>query len=48
VKNSTDRAGHAGSSAGDEDGDGLDDIIIGAWWADSDRGQAYVVSGASF
>jgi hypothetical protein len=37
------------SSAGDEDGDGFDDIIVGAWWAgDFDEGAAYVLSGARF
>ena len=42
-------AGDAVSSAGDEDGDGLDDIIIGAFWAgDFDEGAAYVLSGARF
>jgi hypothetical protein len=42
-------AGNAVSSAGDEDGDGFDDIIIGAWWTgDFDEGAAYVLSGARF
>jgi hypothetical protein len=35
------------ASAGDEDGDGLDDIIIGAP-ANSGAGAAYVLSGARF
>ena len=43
------QAGHAVSSAGDEDGDGFDDIVVGAWWAgDFDEGAAYVLSGARF
>jgi hypothetical protein len=41
-------AGHAVASAGDEDGDGFDDIIIGAWTANSGEGAAYVLSGARF
>ena len=42
-------AGHAVSSVGDEDGDGFDDIIIGAWVAgDFFEGAAYVLSGARF
>lgn len=43
-----DRAGHAVSHAGDVDGDGLDDVIVGANRADpngSDSGRAYVVFG---
>ena len=43
-----DRSGHAVSLAGDVDGDGLDDVIIGANRADpngSDSGRAYVVFG---
>jgi len=42
-------AGNAVSSAGDEDGDGFDDIVIGAWRAGDDtEGAAYVLSGARF
>ena len=43
-----DRSGYSVSSAGDVNGDGYDDVIIGAPWADSngDRsGSTYVVSG---
>ncbi len=42
------RAGHAVSAAGDVNGDGFDDLIIGAYRADeggSDRGATYVVFG---
>ena len=46
-----DGAGNAVSSAGDEDGDGFDDIVIGHWWAGyslfDTPGAAYVFSGAS-
>ena len=42
-------AGHAVSGVGDEDGDGFDDIVIGAWYAgDFVEGAAYVLSGARF
>ncbi|MEO1792325.1 MAG: cadherin-like domain-containing protein, partial [Cyanobacteria bacterium J06629_19] len=39
-----DRSGHSVSSAGDINGDGLDDLIIGAYAADS-NGASYVVFG---
>lgn len=45
-----DQAGLSVSGAGDVNGDGLDDLIVGAFGADaggSDRGQAYVVFGRS-
>jgi hypothetical protein len=45
-----DGVGNAVSSAGDEDGDGFDDIVIGHWWAGyagfDTYGAAYVFSGA--
>src|SRR4030095_3942023 len=45
----TDSAGNSVSSVGDEDGDGLDDIVIGAWLAGYfQTGAAYVLSGARF
>ena len=45
----TDSAGNSVSSVGDEDGDGLDDIVIGAWLAGYfEPGAAYVLSGARF
>ena len=45
----TDSAGNSVSSAGDEDGDGFDDIVIGAWMAGYfQTGAAYVLSGARF
>lgn len=46
-----DQAGYSVSSAGDVDGDGLDDIIIGANQATSDSGfnvgESYLVFGAT-
>ncbi|MFT5684500.1 MAG: parallel beta-helix repeat protein, partial [Myxococcota bacterium] len=42
------RAGYAVSSAGDVDGDGFDDILVGAYSSDSgatDSGAAYLLSG---
>lgn len=48
---SFDRAAHSVSGAGDINGDGVDDLIIGAFWADpngNDRaGESYVVFGGS-
>ncbi|MFH1465245.1 MAG: putative metal-binding motif-containing protein [Pseudomonadota bacterium] len=44
-----DEAGYAAASAGDQDGDGITDWIVGAWGEDSagsDAGSAYLVSGA--
>ncbi|TRD15522.1 Hint domain-containing protein [Palleronia caenipelagi] len=47
---SDDDAGHKISSAGDVDGDGLDDLIIGARFADSNgginSGEAYLITAA--
>ena len=40
-----DRTGNSVSQAGDLNGDGLDDIIIGAHWAGSKAGSSYVVFG---
>ncbi|WP_206212401.1 integrin alpha [Wenzhouxiangella sp. XN79A] len=45
---SFDRSGEAVSSAGDVNGDGVDDLLIGAWLADSNginSGSSYVVFG---
>ena len=45
-----DRAGHSVSSAGDVNGDGFDDVIVGAFSAgdgDFDAGEAYVVFGTA-
>jgi hypothetical protein len=39
--------GHAVSDAGDVDGDGLDDIVVGAWYGPTWRGAAYVITGES-
>ena len=45
-----DRSGHSVSGAGDINGDGIDDLIIGAYWADPNgvdqAGESYVVFGA--
>ncbi len=45
-----DESGNAVSMAGDVNGDGIDDLIIGAWRADepnTDSGESYVVFGKS-
>lgn len=46
-----DRSGISVSSAGDINGDGLDDLIVGAYWADPNgvaaAGESYVVFGKS-
>ncbi|OJA03570.1 integrin alpha, partial [Bathymodiolus thermophilus thioautotrophic gill symbiont] len=48
-ENTSDRSGFSVSSAGDVNGDGLDDLIIGAYRADPDNksgaGRAYIVFG---
>ena len=42
-----DLLGHGVSSAGDMDGDGLQDIVLGAYGSDEYTGKAYVILGAS-
>ena len=42
-----DLAGSSVSSAGDVNGDGYDDLIIGARWADSLTGETYVIYGGA-
>ncbi len=48
-ENNGDQSGHSASSAGDVNGDGLDDLIIGAFGANignrTDAGKSYVVFG---
>jgi hypothetical protein len=46
-QDTSERAGWAVSGAGDVDGDGLDDVLVGAPGAGSDAGKAFVVLGAS-
>lgn len=43
--NSIDSLGRSVSSAGDVNGDGFDDIIVGAWFADGTAGESYVIFG---
>ncbi len=45
--NSTDGFFPSVSGAGDINGDGLDDIILGAWRANNDIGESYVIFGAN-
>jgi methionine-rich copper-binding protein CopC len=40
-----DSAGRSVSNAGDVNGDGFDDLLIGAWHADGSKGASYVVFG---
>ena len=42
-----DESGSSVSSAGDVNGDGYDDLIIGAWRADGNSGETYVVYGGA-
>ena len=42
-----DRSGRSVSSAGDVNGDGYDDLIIGAWGADGNAGETYVIYGGA-
>ena len=42
-----DHSGGSVSSAGDVNGDGFDDLLIGAWGADQKRGESYVIFGSS-
>ena len=45
--NAGDYSGWSVSSAGDVNGDGYDDLVIGAYWADSQAGKTYVVYGGA-
>ena len=45
--NAFDYSGWSVSSAGDVNGDGYDDLIIGAYWADGQAGKTYVVYGGA-
>ncbi len=42
-----DRFGYSGASAGDVNGDGYDDVIVGAWYDASSTGKTYVWYGSS-
>ncbi|SFV89342.1 Flagellar hook-length control protein FliK [hydrothermal vent metagenome] len=42
-----DKSGKSVSSAGDVNGDGLDDLIVGAYGANSNTGKSYVIFGKS-
>ncbi len=42
-----DEAGVAVDRAGDVDGDGLDDLLVGAWFAAGDTGAAYLIRGGT-
>ncbi|MDV4169267.1 hypothetical protein [Rhodovulum sp. FJ3] len=42
-----DRAGYSVSSAGDVNGDGFDDLIVGAPFANGTEGEAYVIYGSA-
>ena len=42
-----DRAGSSVASAGDVDGDGLDDVLVGAWAVNNGQGEAYLTYGAT-
>ncbi len=44
-KNAWDRSGHSVSSAGDINGDGLDDLIVGAHSVNTYTGRSYVIFG---
>ena len=46
-ENKDDRSGWSVSSAGDVDGDGLGDIILGVNYYDNWNGKAYLILGAS-
>ena len=42
-----DRFGFAVASAGDVNGDGYDDVVVGAWGYDIDRGRIYLYQGSA-
>ena len=45
-ENDKDYSGFAVSNAGDINGDGIDDFVVGAWGYESEKGRSYVIFGS--